>query len=163
MAQPNVIQVQTQNGTEFVNLSLVRRFVPGADGTLELRFGQAETLVLTGAPARQALAWVTAQAESLKQLYSDAEPEPHTAAKTQVAQPTQSLQPPPKRLQLMALPPAFAASVAPEPPQTVQTLQASCPDTPEPTPTAVAERVRLTPGTPSPTINRSQWAPKPRR
>lgn len=86
MAQPEVIKVETANGIEFLDLSLVRRFVPGVDSTLELRFGQAETLVLAGAKARQVLAWVTAQAESLEQLYSETESEPNTALKTQVAQ-----------------------------------------------------------------------------
>ena len=139
----SIVRVETLNGTEFVNLSTVRRFVPGTDGSLELRFGNAETLVLSEHSAKRVLAWVVAQA----QAFQEAERQRLTAPRD-TRQGIQTSRtggrPPVKRVQLMPLrttPPR----TSPYPPTTHATLQ------------AMAARASLR--TPSPTINRAQWLP----
>lgn len=149
MALPAVVKVETANGIEFLNLSLVRRFVPGADDTLELRFGQAETLVLTGANARRVLAWATAQAESLELLHSEPEPAQTPAPSPVKPQQRKRTGPQQKRVELIQL-----KTVAPSDPLTPPL------PLPETTLNSTADSARLTTGAPSPTINRQNWTPQ---
>ncbi len=132
----NIVAVETLNGTEFLNLDTVHRFIPGTDGALELRFGQAETLVLTGDSARLVMAWVTAQAQAFQPAVVSA-PTRQTTVKSPTATPS------PRRVQLMTWPSTQATVALPA----------------TPTPSDVTAITAL-PGRqtgPSPTIDRQQW------
>ncbi|PSB25008.1 hypothetical protein [Stenomitos frigidus] len=141
----SIFQVETLNGIEFVNLGMVRRFVPGADNSLELRFGQAETLVLTGDSAQQVLQWVTAQAEAFKLPAAPSKTPPKAATSRQPeskAKPQQR-----RRIQLMPLNIATHLSVVPTPtPPTTPTLDSM----------AASARLQCLP---SHTIDRQHWLP----
>ena len=141
----SIVEVETLNGTEFVNLNLVRRFVPGADDSLELRFGNAETLVLTGDSAQQVLTWVTAQAQAFKQPAATSKTPPKATTSRQPeskATPQQR-----RRIQLMPLNTATHLSVVP---------------TPDPPPAPTLDRVAASAKLqrlPSHTIDRQHWLP----
>lgn len=136
-----IVEVETLNGTEFVNLDHVHRFVVGVDGSLELRFGKAETLLLTGDSAQRVLQWVRKQAQTFAQESLTTTEVPPTVAATAVRQPEQAK----RRIQLMSFTPNTYLSLD----RTAETD----------VPTLNAAALSTTPPSPSPTINRNGWLP----
>lgn|GEM_PF-4940694 len=141
----SIVRVETLNGTEFVNLDTVRRFVLGANDSLELRFGNAETLVLTGESAQCVLAWVTAHAQAFGQQAAVPSRTPQKVAPT--LRQAECKAKPQRRIQLMPLNAAHL-SVVPTPASTpaAPTLDSMA---------ASAGQQRL----PSHTIDRQHWLP----
>lgn len=137
----SIVKVETLNGTEFVNLDTVRRFVLGTDGALELRFGNAETLVLTGNSAQHVLQWVESRVQTCttktQQLC------PKSVPATTVERQPEGTAKPQRRVQLMPL----SADQ-----NNVPTMLTTAP--PIPNSTADSE---TTARPPSPTIDRQNW------